>query len=735
MPFLGRGQPLRGEYSDPDLPGKLHTLEQAFKLADAAGFDGVGLVFYPGCGVAALDLDHCLQGVKTDLSEAQKQAVAGVKGAAFLEVSKSGSGLHLIFLADTTTHKANGSVELFGDKNFLALTGLSGRGTARPVGPGAIAAVRRVIDGLKANTAQPVAAPALEPTRSRTSINAEVLQADARPRANGGESLERVQSALDSGMPPQDRDTWMRLVWSVKDAAGDAGRELARAWSARDPENFDDAAFEGVWNSDKAPAGGVTAATLFHWARGNGWVDPTRAASAATTHSVATGDEGNCQPEPWIADMNKRWAVTRLGSGVAVCDLEATGDSPDGGVCKQPAFITIPAFKQLLRGQTVQAGDKIFQKADAWLSSQQRRQYDSGVGLYPPPLKVPPGMLNLWAGYGVEPIRGDVSPWLELLQQLVPDEKARSYGLRWIAWKVQNPAEVPGTILVFTGGKGTGKNSAMEPVAIIFGSAAAVFDDAEQVAGRFTGHLQGLVFVILDEALFAGNVKQADCVKARVTARMMTYERKGLDAVRGINRAAFVSLTNHAHVWHATLDERRAAIMETGSGLVGDKVFWTRYYAWIKAGGASHLLHYLLQFDLSGFDIRAIPKTDALRSQVEKTALRDPCVRWLHDIVNDGELTVRNGAVPLSEDDETVVDKSLLRESFTHSGAGRDSDWTGAAKLLRRVAGDGLREDRPRASSSASARGRRVYLPPLKLLRARFAEVVGVHVDEQRAEG
>jgi primase-polymerase (primpol)-like protein len=132
--YVAPGRKLVGSYSDPELPKKLLTLSDAIKMVRASrALDGVALAFYPGCGVLGLDLDNCCDAAtgKPNLSPPQKAALDIFRGAGcFLEWSVSGLGLHAIARGNGNTNKANGVVELFGDKNFLALTG-NGKGIVR----------------------------------------------------------------------------------------------------------------------------------------------------------------------------------------------------------------------------------------------------------------------------------------------------------------------------------------------------------------------------------------------------------------------------------------------------------------------------------------------------------------------------------------------------------------------------------------------------------------------------
>jgi hypothetical protein len=428
---------------------------------------------------------------------------------------------------------------------------------------------------------------------------------------------------------------------------------------------------------------------------------------------------------PEVAALNERFALVRIGADVVICDLRTPTASADG-IRYGIGWMSVAAFRQMHAGALVVDGSKTAPLADYWLRSPHRRQYEAGV--YAPGEQVPDKILNLDQGFAVEPAAGDVGPWLQLLGGQVLDPKVRSRFLKLMAWKIQNPGGVPGVIPILTGGKGTGKNSLLEPIVRLFGPHGAVFDDAEQVAGRFTGHLMATALAVLDEALFAGDPRQMDRIKARVTATTTTYEFKGRDPVRGVNRCMFVLLTNHAHVWQATLDERRPLVIEVAGTFVGDRRFWSEYHGWLNGGGPAALLHYLLTVDLNGFDPRTIPQTDALRRQVEMTALRSPAAAWWHGVLCEGALSWRDGSARgrevLKDDGSSTIDKSALRLSFTGGDPRRDADWSAASRQLRGWVGlGGLREVR---RGEGASRIRMIELPSLPELRAAFTAATGI---------
>lgn len=223
FPYTRDGKLLTGSFSDPALLANLMTLEEAIAAAKARGHDGVGLVFTPGCGIVGIDLDCCiLDGEVVGTSE-QQQALAAFAAYSFVEHSQSGTGLHAIALGSAATNKKDGVLELFGDKNFLALTGLNGHGIAAEIPATAIDEVDELVCQLKG-------------TVRRSHILDPELNSDLTAhlkRAEGQESIDVVRSALRYLDPGMSRDQWRTVIWAIRHGLGDTPEalELADLWS------------------------------------------------------------------------------------------------------------------------------------------------------------------------------------------------------------------------------------------------------------------------------------------------------------------------------------------------------------------------------------------------------------------------------------------------------------------------------------------------------------------------
>lgn len=112
----------------------------------AASTAGVGLGFVlDGDGIVCLDLDHCL--VDGELLPWAQRLVDDA-GATWVEVSTSGEGLHVwghgvLPHGRRITVDGGGSVELYGDGRYIAVTGRTFGGTPQRFGD-----LQHVIDSL-----------------------------------------------------------------------------------------------------------------------------------------------------------------------------------------------------------------------------------------------------------------------------------------------------------------------------------------------------------------------------------------------------------------------------------------------------------------------------------------------------------------------------------------------------------------------------------------------------------
>ena len=125
-------------------------------------------------------------------------------------------------------------------------------------------------------------------------------------------------------------------------------------------------------------------------------------------------------------------------------------------------------------------------------------------------------------------------------------------------------------------------------------------------------------------------------LKTMITEHRRPYEAKGLPLVELDNFARVVMATNDTWAVPAGHDERRYLVLEVSDIRKQDSAYFGAIDRQMRSGGDSALLHMLLKLDLTDFDVRDIPQTNALASQKLKSL--NPLETWWHDCLDEGSI-------------------------------------------------------------------------------------------------
>lgn len=236
---------------------------------------------------------------------------------------------------------------------------------------------------------------------------------------------------------------------------------------------------------------------------------------------------------------------------------------------------------------------------------------------------------NLWRGLATKEKRGDWS----LLQAHIRENLCRGneehyvYLLNWMALLVQQPGRLPGVAICLHGGEGTGKTAFYEYLAALFHREHVQhITKRDHLVGRFNAHLSAKVLALADEATFAGDKQILGELKAIITEPERTVERKGIDATTEENCLHLIMASNNEWFLHAAQDARRYFVLNVSDAHAQDTVYFDAITAQQRAGGREAMLYDLQHRDLSRFNPRHVPRTDALREQIDRS--REPHETW-----------------------------------------------------------------------------------------------------------
>lgn len=295
-----------------------------------------------------------------------------------------------------------------------------------------------------------------------------------------------------------------------------------------------------------------------------------------------------------------------------------------------PADLRILYMNEMVEVGKNKDGSPLFKgAADVWLRHRDRRQYIAGV-TFDPTNSTAPGVLNLWQGYAVTPAPGNWSRLQAHIEQVIcaGNPVHFRYLMGWMARLIQRPAEQGEVAVIMKGGEGVGKGTLAKALKRIIGQHALAISNAKHLVGNFNSHLRDCVFLFADEAFFAGDRAHVGVLKSIITESYLTVEGKYVNAVEVPNYLHLMMASNEEWVVPASLDARRFFVLEVLSTVANDHKYFAAIWEQMEAGGYAAMLHDLLAFDLTTFNVRAVPTTDGLHHQ-RKLSLETTEAWWL----------------------------------------------------------------------------------------------------------
>lgn len=359
--------------------------------------------------------------------------------------------------------------------------------------------------------------------------------------------------------------------------------------------------------------------------------------------------------DPWLRKLNEDYAVIMNMGGKCRVVEEVMDHSMNRSRLTRISF---EDFSNSWMNQFVELGvdDKGTMKLAPvgkwWLRHRQRRQFKSVVFA---PGKEVPGSYNLWKGFAVVAKPGDCSLFLDHMKHNVcgSSELVFGYLMGWLARCVQEPNSPGEVAVVLRGGKGVGKSFFAKVVGSLFGRHFLHVSNPSHLVGNFNAHLRDVVLLFADEAFYAGDKKHASILKTLITEETIQIEAKGVDVESSQNNVHLIMASNDDHVVPASGDERRFLVLDVGAGKQQQSAYFKAISQQMDAGGREALLHLLLTYDLSEFDHRDVPQTDALREQKELSL--DSIADWWLNKLKEGTIVADDKEWPKEVRKEQLI--------------------------------------------------------------------------------
>ncbi len=573
-----------------------------------------------------------------------------------------------------------------------------------------------------------------------------------------GLSEDEIIAILDD-LPPEewfeDRDQWMRVGMGLSHETNgsDWGYDIWCRYS-KSSEKYDEQDQRRVWKSFKNRAQApFRMASLVAVARevraerqldsieddfedqvdddttdmfddllgvGNGPKKPSRSQLKLKKEEVEF-ELGRGAPKN-IAKINKKHAVARVKGKTVILDF----DHDDGSV----AYGSVGDLHNYYENERVPKDDTTEPVTKAWMRSKYRRSYPNGIVFAPN--RVVEGAYNHWQGFSVEP--DDTKSCALFMDHLLTNfcdgnEDNFWYVIGWMAHTVQKPEEKPGVAIIAKGKKRVGKDTVFEYFGGLFRNHYITVGNQDQMTGKFNAHQERCMLLHMQEGFWAGDKKAEGQLKYLITSTAVMIEPKGMNAfpINSVLRL-FIS-SNERWVVPATQDEGRFFVVNVSSKRRNDHRYFDALRKEMNNGGREALLHYLLTYDISDFQVRAVPDTEALAEQ--KVEGLKNVERWWHGVLQHGAIQGLGQKQDNIENGEWVrdkikVDKHDLRQLYsiwmrTRRYDGEEVSEMEFGKRMKAML-PSLAVSRPRAGSG---RVHVFVLPDLMVCREGFEQMIG----------
>lgn len=448
---------------------------------------------------------------------------------------------------------------------------------------------------------------------------------------------------------------------------------------------------------------------------------------------------GPADPDRWmyflthaaqsLLHLTDRYALAMVGGKHRVIDLEA--DTFD--------HMSLESFRAMSGNRCFTIYNKEgvptpseMTAVDLWYKFPERRNFQK-VTLAPPNHEgkpyVPLTTLNLWKP---PTIRGRSGCGWGLLREHLEgnvcqgDEERFNFVMTWFADIVQNPGRKTGSVLILRGEEGVGKSIIGQTFCKMIGPRhSIVLSQEEQIIGRFNSQLALPVFVLCEEAVFAGS-KGFGALKQLVTGETMAVEMKGVDIVQMPNFSRLMMCSNEHWVVPANAGSRRWFVTDVCADRKNDFKFFRDMQIELDAGGLGDWQADLIEWKIDEDLLRNPPDTWELEQQ--RLASMDHQRQFFIDLLKEGPIDLFSQGPEIEYPVATEWDDKIF-DRFEESMLKRGARYAANRSAMKRAMEDVLGLY-PKQKKVGGVNARRYVVPPLDNLRREVAERLKLNLDD-----
>jgi RepB DNA-primase from phage plasmid len=439
-----------------------------------------------------------------------------------------------------------------------------------------------------------------------------------------------------------------------------------------------------------------------------------------------------------LVKMNEKNAVLPIGGKTRVASWGYDPDFPNRyTIVRYASFGDFKALQDKYRhnheGEDAKGNSKrvTVGRGTWWINHPGRRQYDGGMRFMPErDEEVVGDILNLWQGFAVAARKPDGKSgavgcklFLEHGLKIIcsGDEEHFDYLIKREAFIAQRRTRSEVAVGLRTKAEGAGKGLWEVLLNHLLGQHAMQVHKPEHVTGKHNKHLEVMLRLTADEALFVGDPRHRNALFGLTTDPTVTIEPKFVDAHPARNYVNIDVISNATHFLPDVSPTARRYMAPTVSEeRVGDLKYFKELNAQMKdERGAEALLYHLLhEIDLKDFNVRAVPKTAMLAEQAAYS--RKGVDLLVEAACNEGRVPCSSEGDPGFSESSGYDDRKGF-DYFIDHHADRDLSRLQALAVKRRLMDEwGCVTGKAARKQVGGVRRLGVLWPPLGELRDKF---------------
>ena len=231
--------------------------------------------------------------------------------------------------------------------------------------------------------------------------------------------------------------------------------------------------------------------------------------------------------------------------------------------------------------------------------------------------------INSWKPNDLQPIKGDTKPWHDLLDHVFDDKnRYKEHFLDWIAFQLQNPGiKIHHALIIVSTTFRFGKGTLFKFITKLFGTNNTLEIDIDQALDKSKTYLYGTQVVLIDELQSSGTFAEKktllNYLKRIITEGVASSRELYKDYKIVETCTNYILFSNRKDALSLPPNESRYWVFITDRPRKNDS-FYDYIYEYLRTGGAAHVLHELLERDVTEFNPHSIaPRTPYLEQMSE----------------------------------------------------------------------------------------------------------------------